>query len=263
MDRRQLMAGAAIVGGAGLTLVGLGLTVVTADAAPPIVSNEPDPSGPTFTIEPAPSAPSTDISSGTGITSSTDTGSVMPDVTVPDLTVGAPSDMPPILDVPSGPPPIEGTTGAADMPAPNTPGAQPNPTPGDPIGIPEDLGHGCRPLWCPRPPNGPSEPPTRAWNGSVLAGHVRLVGLHDGRPAVAVRSAATTGCSASPAVAVRRPDGLPGVRRRHAAVGLLVFRQLGPAVRRRMPDASSSPKCRATHLGANSMTARAECERLS
>ena len=51
---KQLVAGAAIVGGAGLVVVGLGPMVVIADASPPIVSNEPDPSGPTFTIEPAP-----------------------------------------------------------------------------------------------------------------------------------------------------------------------------------------------------------------
>ena len=103
------MAGVAIVGGAGLTLVGLGPMVVTADASPPMVSNEPDPSGPTFTIEPAPSAPSPDISSDTGITSSTDTGSGMPAESLPDLTVGAPSDLPPTLDLPGGAPPIEGT----------------------------------------------------------------------------------------------------------------------------------------------------------
>ena len=126
MRTKQLVAGAAIVGGAGLTVVGLGPMVVTADASPPIASNEPDPSGPTFTIEPAPSAPSTDISSGTGITSSTDTGSGMPDVSVPDLTVGAPSDcrrfrrtqrpatsadrnrppVPPSRRAPNGPPPL-------------------------------------------------------------------------------------------------------------------------------------------------------------
>ena len=136
--------------------------VVTADASPPIVSNEPDPSGPTFAIEPAPSAPSSDISSDTGIASSTDTGSVTPDASLPDLTVGVPSDLPPILDVPSGLPPIEGTTGPADAPAPNILGTPPNPAPGDPIGVPEDLGLGCRPLWCPRPPDGPS-PPQPPW----------------------------------------------------------------------------------------------------
>ena len=120
MRTKQLVAGAAIVGGAGLTVVGLGPMVVTADASPPIASNEPDPSGPTFTIEPAPSAPSPDITSDTGIASSTDTGSGMPDASLPDLTVGAPSDLPPIVDVPSGHPPIEGTTGPADVPAPES-----------------------------------------------------------------------------------------------------------------------------------------------
>ena len=162
MRTKQLVARAAIAGGAGLTVVGLGPMVVTADASPPIVSNEPDPSGPTFAIEPAPSAPSSDISSDTGIASSTDTGSVTPDASLPDLTVGVPSDLPPILDVPSGLPPIEGTTGPADPPAPNILGTPPNPAPGDPIGVPEDLGLGCRPLWCPRPPDGPS-PPQPPW----------------------------------------------------------------------------------------------------
>jgi hypothetical protein len=47
---------AAIVGGVGLYLVGLNAMVVNADASPPVVANEPDPSGPTFTIEPAPLA---------------------------------------------------------------------------------------------------------------------------------------------------------------------------------------------------------------
>ncbi len=162
MDSRQLMA--AVVGGAALTAVGLGPMIVTADASPPIASNEPDPSGPTFTIEPAPSAPSLDISSDTGIASSTDMASGIPAESLPDLAVGAPFDLPPTLDLPGGAPPIEGTTGPADMPAPNVAGAPPNPTSGDPIGVPEDLGHGCRPLWCPRPPDGPSEPPTWPWN---------------------------------------------------------------------------------------------------
>jgi hypothetical protein len=164
MRTKQLVAGAAIVGGAGLVVVGLGPMVVTADASPPIVSNEPDPSGPTFTIEPAPSAPSSDITSDTGIATSTDTGSGMPDGPSPDPAVAAPSDLPPVLDVPNGAPPIESTTGPADSSAPKAAGAPPNPTPGDPTGLPADLGRGCRPLWCPRPPDGPNQPPTWPWN---------------------------------------------------------------------------------------------------
>ena len=147
--------------------------VVTADATPPIVSNEPDPSGPTFAIEPAPSAPSSDISSDTGTVSSTDTGSVMPDASLPDPTVGVPSELPPILDVPSGLPPIEGTTGPADPPAPNVLGTPPNPTPGDPIGVPEDLGLGCRPLWCPHAhPTGPARR-SRRGRGPIRSGPTR------------------------------------------------------------------------------------------
>jgi hypothetical protein len=102
MRTKQLAAGAAIVGGVGLNLVGLG---ANADASPPVVSNEPDPSGPTFTIEPAPSAPSPDIASDPGITSSTDTGSGVSSGPLPDLGAGGPSDLPPM---PSSPPPIEG-----------------------------------------------------------------------------------------------------------------------------------------------------------
>ena len=163
MRTKQLVARAAIAGGAGLTVVGLGPLVVTGDASPPIVSNEPDPSGPTFAVEPAPSAPPSDISSDTGIASSTDTGSSMSGGSLPDLTGGAPSDLPPTLDVPSGLPPIEGSTGPADPRAPNILGNPPNPAPGDPTGVPEDLGLGCRPLWCPRPPDGPSPPPPWPW----------------------------------------------------------------------------------------------------
>jgi hypothetical protein len=102
MRTRQLAAGAAIVGGVGLNLVGLG---ANADASPPVVSNEPDPSGPTFTIEPAPSAPSPDIASDPGITSSTDTGSGVSSGPLPDLGAGGPSDLPPMS---SSPPAIEG-----------------------------------------------------------------------------------------------------------------------------------------------------------
>jgi hypothetical protein len=179
MRTKQLVAGAAIVGGVGLNLVGLAGMDVNADASPPVVSNQPDPSGPTFTIEPAPSAPSPDIASDPGIASSTDTGSGMPAGPLPELGVGAPSDLAPILDVPTGPlpdqgvgapsdlppipggpPPIEEPTGPAGPPAPNAPrGAPPNSAPGDPNGPPTDLGHGCRPLWCPRPPTPPSQPP--------------------------------------------------------------------------------------------------------
>ena len=189
MRTKQLVAGAAIVGGVGLNLVGLAGIIVNADASPLVVATVQDPSGPTFTIEPAPSAPSPDIASDPGIASSTDTGSGVPVGPLPDLGVGAPSDLAPILDVPTGPPPIEGPTGPggppdrgvgapsalppipgappplegptgpADPPAPNAPGAPPNPAPGDPDGPPADLGHGCRPLWCPRPPDPPSQPP--------------------------------------------------------------------------------------------------------
>ena len=175
MDRRQLMV--AIVGGAALTLVGLGPMVVTADASPPMVSNEPDPSGPTFTIEPAPSAPSPDISSDTGITSSTDTGSGMPDESLPDLTVGAPSDLPPIVDVPSGTPPIEGTTGPADTPAPNAAGAPPNPAPGDPNrGTRTRPGSRVPPVLVPAPARRAKRASYLAVERSVLARHVRRRG---------------------------------------------------------------------------------------
>ena len=138
--------------------------VVTADASPPIASNEPDPSGPTFAIEPAPSAPSLDISSDTGITSSTDTGSGMPAESLPDLTVGAPSDLPPIVDVPIDPPPIEGTPVPPTCQRPTSLGLRQIQLPVIQTGTRQDLGHGCRPFWCPRPPDGPSQPPTWPWN---------------------------------------------------------------------------------------------------
>ena len=164
MRTRQWVAGVAIVGGGGLAVVGLSPMVETADASPPMVSNEPDPSGPTFTIEPAPSAPSPDVTNNTGIASSTDTGSGTPTESLPDPTVGAPSDLPPLLDAPSDAPPIAGATGPADIPPPNIIGAQSNPAPGDQNAVPEqDLGHGCRPLWCPHPPDAPSQPPTWPW----------------------------------------------------------------------------------------------------
>ena len=86
--------GAAIVGGGGW------------------LSNEPDPSGPTFTIEPAPSAPSPDITSDTGIASSTDTArppnlspmqrSVFPSICRPFSTHPAAlrrSRVPPVLPI--------------------------------------------------------------------------------------------------------------------------------------------------------------------
>jgi hypothetical protein len=157
MWTKQLEAGAAIVGGVGLSFVGLDAMAVNADASPPVVSNEPDPSGPTFTIEPAPSAPSPDIASDPGISSSTDTGSRVPSGPLPDLNVGGPSDLPP---TPSAPPPIEGPTGPVGPPTTNTPReAPPTPSPNDPPGPDADLGHGCRPFWCPHPPTSPTQPP--------------------------------------------------------------------------------------------------------
>jgi hypothetical protein len=190
MSTKQLVAGAAIVGGLGLNLVGL---AVNADASPPVVSNEPDPPGPTFTIEPAPSAPSSDIASDPGTASSTDTGSAVSGGPPSDLGVGAPSDLPPTLDVPNSPPPIAGPTGPggppdqsagapSDLPIPSGPpriegptnpagpsaanapqGAPLNPGPSDPNSAPADLGHGCRPLWCPHPPNPPDPPSQPYW----------------------------------------------------------------------------------------------------
>jgi len=156
MRTKRVLAAAAIAGGAGLNLVGLSPITVTADASPAIASNEPDPSGPSIIIEPAPSAPSPDISGDTGIAASTDTGAGMPGESLPDPTAGAPTDMPPIVDVPAGAPPIESTTGPAD---PSITGAPPNPAVGDPHESPTDLDHGCRPLWCPRPPDPPIQPP--------------------------------------------------------------------------------------------------------
>jgi hypothetical protein len=184
---KRLVAGVAIVGGVGLHLVGLGAMIVNADASPPVVSNGPDPSGPTVAVEPAPSAPSPASSSGTG-SASTGSGSSMPNGSPPDLSVGgssaapihdapsgpapiagptspggppdqgvvAPSDLP---RIPGGPPPIAGPTGPA-APAPHAPGGTPpNAAPGDPIGPSADLAHPCRPLWCPRPPDQPNQPP--------------------------------------------------------------------------------------------------------
>ena len=108
-------------------------------------------------------APSPDVTSNTGIASSTDTGSGTPTESLPDPTVGAPFDLPPLY-APSDAPPIAGATGPADIPPPNIIGAQSNPAPGDQNAVPEqDLGHGCRPLWCPHPPEAPSQPPTRPW----------------------------------------------------------------------------------------------------
>ena len=183
--------------------------VVTADASPPIVSNEPDPSGPTFAIEPAPSAPSSDISSDTGTVSSTDTGSVMPDASLPDLTVGAPSDLPPILDYPAA---FHRSREPPDLPTPQRPTSlvlRQIRLPVIPLGYPRP-GSRVPPVVVPAPTRR-AQPAAAAVavDRSVLARHVRLVGVHDGRPAVAVRGAATTGCAASPAVAVRGPDRLP------------------------------------------------------
>src|SRR3954470_24916673 len=129
MRTKRLLAAAAIVGGTGLNLAGLSPITVTADASPAIASNEPDPSGPSIIIEPAPSAPSPDISGDTGVAASTDTGAGMPSESLPDPTGAAPSDMPPIVDIPAGAPPIEGTTGPAD---PSIPSTAPNPAAGDP-----------------------------------------------------------------------------------------------------------------------------------
>ncbi len=165
MRTKRWVVPVAVVGGVGLYLVGLNAMVVNADASPPIVANEPDPSGPTFTIEPAPSAPSPDIASDAGPASASDTGSDVSGGPQPDLGVGAPSDTPPILDVPAGPPPIEGPTNPASTPAPTAPlEAPPKPAPDGPDGPPADLGHGCRPLWCPRPPTQPPWPwPDPSW----------------------------------------------------------------------------------------------------
>jgi len=90
----------------------------------------------------------------------------------------------------------------------------------------------------PAQPARPAQPALLAVARSVLARDVGPVGVHYG-PTVAVRGAATTaGCSTAPAVPVRGPAGLPRLWRWLAAVGLLVLRKLGPAVRIRMPDAS-------------------------
>jgi hypothetical protein len=253
MRTKQLVAGAGIVGGVGLNLVGLAGMVVNADASPSFVSNEPDPSFPTFTIEPAPSAPSPDIASDTGIASSPDTGSGMPSAAEPELTVSGPSDLPPILAVPNGSPPIEGPDGTAGPPAANGPrGAPPNPPDG--AGGPSaDLGPPCRPLWCPRPPDPPSQPPSPLpdpfwlessdpWESTTTVLPSPCVGLPQRPDAAPLPPLQYGGQTVSPAF-----DN--GVRQWG-----LVFRKLGPAVRTRMPEAGSDRTGRIPHLSACSIT---------
>lgn len=145
MRTTRLTAGAAIVGGPVLIPSGLGGLVVAADASPSVTPRQ-DPASPTYVIEPAPASPSTDISTDTGIPSSTDFGSSMPSPSVPESTVGSP----PPAQAPTGP----STPQGHDAP----PAAPPNTGPGDPMGPPEDAGHPCRPMWCPRPPEPPGQP---------------------------------------------------------------------------------------------------------
>ena len=103
MWTRQLVAGAAIVGGVALNLVGLAGIAVDADASPPVIPADQEPAIPTITIEPAPSAPLPDTSSDTGITSSTDIGSGAPAATPSDPGGGAPSNPPAGVDAPARP----------------------------------------------------------------------------------------------------------------------------------------------------------------
>ena len=225
MRTKQLVAGAAIVGGAGLVVVGLGPMVVTADASPPIASNEPDPSGPTLTIEPAPSAPSPDIASDTGIAPSTDTGSSMPaDPAAPPSDTQRPADGAPAriqLPVIQMECPMTWATGAAPC------GAHARPT--GPARL--LLGHGTIRSGPTRPTRGSPRPSYRR----------RACCRHNGMLRLPRR------CSTG-------PDGLPRLRRWLATVGLPVFRQLGPTVRRRMPDAGSYRNCSTTHLGASRLS---------
>ena len=146
MRATRLVAGAAVIGGVWLNFVGLDQVVVAADASPIVVATEQDPSGPTFTVEPAPSAPSPDIVGDSGIVSSTDSGSAIPGGSLPEVSVGGPSELAPVLDVPSGSPPIEVAAGPTVSPAPNdAPGSSPNPVPGDPDGPPAGPEHALPP----------------------------------------------------------------------------------------------------------------------
>ena len=164
MRATRLVAGAALIGGVWLNFVGLDQVVVAADASPIVVATEQDPSGPTFTVEPAtPAAPPPDIVGDSGIVSSTDSGSAIPGGSLPEASVGDPSELAPVLDVPSGSPPIEVAAGPTVSPAPDdAPGFSPNPVPGDPDGPPAGPEHPCHPIWCPRPPDPPTQPP---WPG--------------------------------------------------------------------------------------------------
>jgi hypothetical protein len=81
------------------------------------------------------------------------------------------------------------------------------------------------------------------------ARNARPLMLGYGQPGPAAGPAAARPPAASPAVPIRRARRSPHLRRRLPAVGLLVFRKLGPAVRIRMPDASPYRNVRTTHLG--------------
>jgi hypothetical protein len=237
MRTKQLLAGAVIVGGVGLNLVGLHAMVVIADASPPVVSNEPDPSGPNITIEPAPSAPSPDIAVAPGVASSTDTGSDMPGGSLSDPNVGGPSptdagcrgSQRPTADQGnhrsrrtltrvSVLPPRRRLRAALRQRDPPTPPALHLPTLRRRLGqLRLPVSHPGRPqTWVMaagrrdarnRPPRRLRHP--HAIARSVLAGYVRLLGVHPA-PTVAVLDAATTaGLSASSTAPIRWPDGIP------------------------------------------------------